>query len=52
MYETNRADLNVNAPAAYAAGASPLEWPTTDDGLTPQDRSRSTTAICIAVVNG
>jgi len=39
-------------PAAYAAAISPLEWPATAAGDTPQDESKSVRAIWIAVHAG
>src|SRR3569833_938870 len=52
QYAAVTAARRLASPAAYAAAISPLEWPTTDDGLMPHDRRRSTSAICRTVQSG
>lgn len=46
------ASAEFKTPAAYAAPISPLEWPTTPEGVMPQAAKRSTRAICMAVQSG
>lgn len=48
----NKGILCAQTPAAYAAASSPLEWPTTADGVMFHVASRSTRAICKAVQSG
>src|SRR3569833_1610106 len=52
QYAAVTAARRLESPAAYAAAISPLEWPTTDDGLMPHDWRRSTSAICMSVQSG
>jgi hypothetical protein len=45
-------DGRSSSPAANAAAISPLECPTTDEGLMPQVERSDTKAICNAVTAG
>ena len=46
------ASSRVRTPAAYDAAISPLEWPTTADGVTCQVAKILTRTICSAVQIG